>query len=283
MSSVTQLGRAADRPVPYREGAVPDTSPTTRFAELVAVEPVPLDLAAALIGAHGDPGADADEVVVRLDALAADVAEPTLDGIVDWFRGAGFEGDRVTYGDPANSYLHRVLDRRLGIPITLSVVLIEVARRVGVDLAGVSMPGHFLVREQRPDGVLLDAFDGAARLDEPAAQLLYARLHGDGPGFHPSYLAPVSSLHVLTRILTNLRLAFTRTQDLAALTWVLRLRLAMPTVDAGERQALASVLATQGRYLDAAAELEQLAEVLDDEAEAQQRRHEARQLRAKLN
>ena len=255
---------------------------TTRFSEVVNGDTVRLDLGAALIAAHGTPGLVADEVLVHLDELAEQVGEPTVEGILDWYRDAGFEGDRTTYGDPRNSYLDQVLARRSGIPITLAVVLIEVARRLGVPLAGVSMPGHFLVRDLDDGNRLIDAFDRGRVLDESDARGLHARIHGPDEGFHPSFLAPVDSVHILTRILTNLRLAFTRTQALRDLTWVLRLRTTLPTVDLDERRALASVLATQGQYLDAAELLDELAERTDGPLEAKYRA-EANQLRAKLN
>ncbi|MEM9033962.1 MAG: transglutaminase-like domain-containing protein [Actinomycetota bacterium] len=258
-------------------------SPTDRFAAMVADEPHRLDLGAALIAAHGDPEVDVDGLLVRLDSLASEVSEPSLDGLLDWYRTSGFRGDMETYGDPVNSFLHLVLDRRLGIPISLAVVLIEVGRRVGVPLAGVSMPGHFLVRHTGVNGLLLDPFDGARRLDEVAAQGLHARVLGDDQGFHPAYLAPVAPLDVITRMLTNLRLAYARSQDLAELVWVLRLRTMLPRVDPSERRALASVLATQGRFVDAAAELTTLADATDDPADADRLRIEARMLLAKLN
>ncbi len=255
---------------------------TRRFSEVVAADVVRLDLGAALIAAHANAGLDVDVVTGRLDELASEVEHPTVDGLLDWYREAGFVGDRVTYGDPRNSYLDHVLEQRTGIPITLAVVLIEVARRIGVPLAGVSMPGHFLVRDLEEPGVLIDAFDGGRRLDESDARAMHGRIHGPDEGFHPSFLAPVDANHILTRMLTNLRLAFTRSQQLRDLTWVLRLRTLLPTVDAEERRALASVLATQGQNLDAAELLEDLADRSEGGDETRFRT-EANQLRAKMN
>ena len=83
---------------------------TRRFSEVVNAETVRLDLGAALIAAHATPGLDADEVIGRLDDLAWEVSEPTVEGVLRWYREAAFVGDRVTYGDPRNSYLDEVLD-----------------------------------------------------------------------------------------------------------------------------------------------------------------------------
>src|SRR3546814_4479768 len=85
----------------------------------------------------------------RLDALAAGVAEPTVEALTAHLFGVeAFAGDTDSYFDPRNSLLSDVLDRRLGIPITLAVVAIEVGRRCGVPLVGIGMPGHFLVRSE---------------------------------------------------------------------------------------------------------------------------------------
>ena len=101
--------------------------PTTRFAQLVVgpEELLPLDEAALLIAAHAHPGLDVDAQLRRLDALAGEVREPTLDGLRRLlFRDLGFSGNDVDYYDPSNSYLNDVLDRRTGIPITLAVLML---------------------------------------------------------------------------------------------------------------------------------------------------------------
>ena len=96
------------------------------------------------------------------------------------FRDLGFRGDRRHYYDPENSLLDRVLDRRVGIPLTLSVVMMEVARRIGVPLGGVAMPGHFLVRDRVLPDVFVDPFDGGRTLDLAGVQRLFHAVTGAG-------------------------------------------------------------------------------------------------------
>jgi hypothetical protein len=116
---------------------------TERFRALVHGPEVslPLDEAALLIAAHAEPGLDLDAELARLDELAAGVANPTLDGLRRHLFGElGFRGADHDYDDPRNSYLHVVVERRVGIPISLSVLLMEVGRRIGVPLAGCPCP-----------------------------------------------------------------------------------------------------------------------------------------------
>ena len=120
---------------------------TARFAELVSgpEESLALDEAALLVAAHVHP-VDLDARLASIDALAA--AAPAGDAVAlarHLFVDLGFRGNSEDYTDPRNSYLDVVLDRRRGIPITLSILMLEVARRRGIALHGVGMPGHFLV------------------------------------------------------------------------------------------------------------------------------------------
>src|SRR6187399_3482763 len=122
---------------------------TARFAALVARQdrPLPVDEALLLIASHADPMLDLDVQLRRLDDLASLVEEPTIEAVCDTLFGRlGFAGDRTTYYAAENSLLPAVLDRRLGIPLSLSLLTIEVGRRVGVPVEGIGMPGHYLVR-----------------------------------------------------------------------------------------------------------------------------------------
>lgn len=200
---------------------------TTRFAQLVVgpEETLPLDEAALLIAAHARPGLDVDEQLRRLDVLAAEVGEPTLDGLRRLlFRDLGFGGNEVDYYDPANSFLNDVLDRRTGIPISLSVVMLEVGRRVGVPLSGVSMPGHFLVRDKVDPEVFVDPFARGALLDRRGAEARFHVIQGPGAVFDPAFLEPVGRLAIVSRMLANLEGLARSRRDAAMLRWVRRLR-----------------------------------------------------------
>lgn len=118
---------------------------------------------------------------------------------------AGFHGNDEDYYDPKNSFLDEVLARKTGIPISLAVVLIEVGRRAGVTLQGVSFPGHFLVRAEMPDGLfLIDPFSGQL-IDRAALRALHARATGDDRDPPARLLEPAGKRAILLRMLANLR------------------------------------------------------------------------------
>lgn len=256
--------------------------PTARFAELVQgdEEALALDEAALLIAAHAHPGLDVAAELAKLDALAAGIREPTLDR---WrqhlFIDLGFSGNVHRYYDPANSYLDDVIRRRKGLPITLSVLGMEVGRRIGLRFEGVGMPGHFILRHG-PD-VYVDPFDGGRLLDRAGCVDRFRGLHGTRAPFLAAYLETVGPVAILSRMLNNLKSVYAGRGDVAALTWVFDLRLALPGASAQERRDRARVLGAGGRFLEAAGELEELVDALPDEDEAL--RSEAVAFRSRLN
>lgn len=230
---------------------------TERFAELVALgEGLPLDEACLEIARRHRPEVDVHRERVWLDELAAGVPEPTALGVVRHLcDDLGFAGDRSTYHDARNSLLPDVLDRRLGIPITLAVVAMEVGRRRGVPLLGVGMPGHFLVREPGDGAAFLDLFDGGRPLDADGCRTVFAGLHPRLP-WDPAYLEPVGHRTIVTRVLANLANAHRRAGDRDALAGVLDLRLLLPGTGLRERRELAVLLGSMGRFRQGAAVLE---------------------------
>ena len=219
--------------------------PTERFIELVnGPEPaLPLDECGLLIAAHAKPGLDIAEQLGRFDALAADVREPTLDGLRRLlFRDLGFAGNEEDYFDPRNSYLDDVLERRTGIPISLAVVMMEVGRRVAVPLSGVSMPGHFLVRDKVDPEVFIDPFARGIVLDRRGCQLRFHGVHGVTAAFDPAFLEPVGRRAIVDRMLANLEGIAGSTGDRTMLGWVLSLRAAMPDAPEDVRRRLAAAL-----------------------------------------
>jgi len=171
---------------------------------------IPLLEAAAAIATDAYPSLDLQQTLADFDALSrrlASVCAPALTETARlqqllkfFFSDQGFAGNLVDYYDPDNSYIHRVLETRRGIPITLAVLLVELARHVGLDADGVGFPGHFLVRIDLHEGlVVIDPFSGTSLdLDEIEAR---ARPHGLPL---EQLLEPASSVQILTRMLNNL-------------------------------------------------------------------------------
>jgi regulator of sirC expression with transglutaminase-like and TPR domain len=260
---------------------VPDVELTERFADVVVREPLPLDEACALIGAHGEPRCDVDETLERLDAIADRVGSPDLDGLcATLFGDCGFAGDRGTYHDPRNSYLHQVLERRRGLPITLSVVLMEVGRRVGVDVVGIGTPAHFLTRTREEPHRYVDAFGGGRVLDRGELAQLFAAI---APGLRiDRHLAPVVPTDIVRRVLTNLVAVHQRRHDRDALRWSAELRTMVPGSSADDHRSFGAALAASGDFVRAAKVLESIVE--DGRAsDPEQELAEARRLRARLN
>jgi regulator of sirC expression with transglutaminase-like and TPR domain len=264
----------------------PVVDATERFAELVGQRPesaVPLDEAAFLIAAHAHDGLDVAEQLGRLDDLAGAVDGTGLDAVcTSLFEREGFSGNRAEYYDAENSYLDAVLDRRRGIPITLSVVAMEVARRVGIGLVGIGMPGHFLIRTADAPYVYVDAFDGGRRMSPEDCAELFVNMTG-GQVLDPGALEPVGTLAILGRMLNNLKGIALQGSDRPMLAWVLRLRTLLPGIPLSERRELAGVLAAGGQIVEAAHELETLADLTPDADASDAFRRRAMALRAQLN
>lgn len=127
----------------------------------------------------------------------------------------GFQGERDDYFNPNNSYIDKVISRRRGIPISLSVLTMAVGERAGMDVEGVGFPGHFLVRVGGPQGVYQDPFNRGDVLDATGLQNLATRFLGTEVALHPSYLQPVDCLTVTIRMLANLKNAHRRQGDYA--------------------------------------------------------------------
>jgi regulator of sirC expression with transglutaminase-like and TPR domain len=128
------------------------------------------------------------------------------------FNELGFYGNRDQYDDPRNSCLNEVLDRRTGIPISLSLVYIEIARRAGLRAEGINFPGHFLVRvlhdfhtDDPGEGLIVDPFHQGAILNEGDCRELLNRHMGEDAAFEPNVLARATRRHILVRMLLNLK------------------------------------------------------------------------------
>jgi len=203
-------------------------SPAARWKEIVAgpEEDIGLAEAALVIAAHEYPGLDVNAYLARIAELAETLKGrlrrdigPT-DALVALnrylFEELGFSGNTADYYDPRNSYLNEVLDRRLGIPITLSVLCIEIGRRIGLALHGVSFPGHFLVKCVVRDGVVvLDPYARGASLSLDDLQLRLKTLRGETPppDMVQHMLAAAGRKDILVRLLRNLKSNYLERRD----------------------------------------------------------------------
>ena len=200
-----------------------------RWKEIAAGPEADIDLVegALLVAAHEYPELDVAAYQARMDRIAAtlkarlrrDIAP--VESIVALnrylFEELGFRGNVREYYDPRNSFLNEVLDRKLGIPITLAIVYIEVGRHIGLALHGVSFPGHFLVKCPARDGVIvLDPYAGGASLSlEDLQQRLRALRGGAAPqaDLAQRMLAAAGKKDILARMLRNLKGIYLQRRD----------------------------------------------------------------------
>jgi regulator of sirC expression with transglutaminase-like and TPR domain len=202
-----------------------------RFAEIMQPgQPlVRLDEAALLISTAVQPGLDLAQWFAELDRLAEACSSSTADGVARYlFTEGHFTGNRGAYYDWRNSCLDRVIATRTGIPISLSMLMIEVARRVGVELHGVGMPAHFLVGRADDADVFYDPFDGGRRLDREQAHELFEQVTGGQVVWNERYLDPTSNRNIVIRMLNNLKGIFAGRSDAVRLAIVMDLRGAIP-------------------------------------------------------
>jgi regulator of sirC expression with transglutaminase-like and TPR domain len=202
-----------------------------RFAAAVDGDPwrTPLDEAALLISAVLQPGLDLIGWLAALDAVAAGCPTPTRSGIVQHLLVAEGFGQVPTVADGwRSSCVDRVVVTRRGLPITVAVVLIEVARRLGVPLVGIGMPAHFLVGDGDDPNWFVDPTGGGTVLDRAACRELLSRETGGRVRWRESHLDPVPNRMILVRMLNNLRAALTARADPVRHATVMRMRVVVP-------------------------------------------------------
>ncbi|MFH8472987.1 tetratricopeptide repeat protein [Streptomyces sp. NPDC018000] len=266
-----------------------------QFAEEARAERPDLALLCLLLGAVADPALDAngiDAAQIDLDELAGRLPYGARGGRAWAFALAEFLGERCGFAGSSADYqrlesslLHEVLRRRRGLPILLSVVWIEVARRAGAPVYGVALPGHFVVGFGDPsERVLADPFDGGRPMTGQDAELLVAGVTGQP--LEESMLVPARPLEIVLRILNNIRAwAAARPERTDVALWAVDLSLLLPSHPARLRYERAQLLVQSGQFLRGAAEMEEYADVVDrvepEAAEAIRRR--ARAARALLN
>ncbi|MEU0134146.1 transglutaminase-like domain-containing protein [Streptomyces sp. NPDC006296] len=270
-----------------------------RFAEEARAERPDLALLCLLLGAEASPpspgtadpyGVDAAQI--ELDRLAGLLPHGIRDArawasaLAELLGGRnGFAGSPQDYQRLDSSVLQQVLRRRGGLPILLSVVWIEVARRAGAPVYGVALPGHFVVGFGDPaERVLADPFAGGAPMSGEDAKLMVAG--ATGVPLEASMLVPARPLETVLRILNNVRAwAAARPERTDVALWALELSLLLPSHPAALRYERAQLLVQRGEFLRGAAEMETYAEIVDgiEPAAAEEIRRRARAARALLN
>lgn len=171
---------------------------------------------ALLIGELVDPAEDADEARKSVAALAARMRESGREGLLPaltrvLFEEEGFRGDEESYDEPSNSSVGRVLARRRGMPITLSIVAMEVGKLAGLRLTGIGLPGHFVVGgPDLPEGMYLDPFGGGALCDAEALSRRLGAIFGAPVALGSDALRPDPARAILARVLLNLRRSYER-------------------------------------------------------------------------
>jgi regulator of sirC expression with transglutaminase-like and TPR domain len=242
------------------------TAGRARFARLVARPEPEIDLAlgALLIAGQGRSPIDEEAVLLRIDAIAErvrirlDAGDPT-DAVVArlhdvLYRELGFRGPTAAeYGDPANSHLDEVVDRRVGLPISLAIVELEVGARLGLALVGIGLPGHFIVGG--PDGLLLDPAGGGRSLTPDDCQALIRRAVGDGILFNVGMLRPAGRREILARVLRNLRAARLGRRDWPAAVDAIDLLRVLEPTDPEHGRDRGLLLGRMGRFGEAVAAL----------------------------
>jgi regulator of sirC expression with transglutaminase-like and TPR domain len=197
-----------------------------RFVEYAQGEITNDNLArgALLIALEDSPRIDVDRYLDELDGLAARVRRRCADGEPPVFRLGhlhaemfdvdGYRGDTQSYYDPRNAYLNEVIDRKLGIPITLAIVFLHVATKIGLSASGVGLPGHYLVKVQfELNEVYVDPFDGGSTLTIPEIGVLLSHVSRGSQHLMSEHLRAWTGRETLQRVLANLMNMWNRAGD----------------------------------------------------------------------
>ena len=228
---------------------------------------IDLAKAALYIAQEEYPNLDIDEYLNALEVMADEAQErlPTeryplriIQSLNQYFyEDLGFTGNTQDYYDPRNSFLNEVIERRTGIPITLSLVYLEVARRLDFPMIGINMPGHFLIRPEFEDAeIFVDAFNRGEILFKQDCEVRLAQIYGHPMQLEPSFLASVSSRAFLARMLRNLKYIYLNRKDFSkALSAVEQILLLFPD-DPLELRDRGLIYYQQGNTMKASRDLE---------------------------
>jgi len=260
--------------------------------DMVARPEDEVDLARAslLVACDEYPQLEVDLYLQRLDMMAATVrgrlgasAEAAVAGLNRvLFEEQGFRGNTREYYDPRNSFLNDVLDRRTGIPISLSTVYIAVGRRAGVEVHGVGLPGHFVVRVSAAGGdALVDPFNGGTVLTPQDCQDRLDRIYGGRVRVAADMLAPCPPRSLLSRMVRNLKAIYLKADDHERALRTAELLVLLNPGAVEEVRDRGLVLAALECYALAAADLESYVEAVPQAPENPQLRARIAELRHK--
>ena len=203
-------------------------------------EKIDLAKAALYLALEYEPEFDPDEYLNALDTMADELQENLpetayplviIKSINNYlYNELGFTGNTIDYYDPRNSFLNQVIERRTGIPITLSLVYLEIANRINFPMVSIGIPGHFLIRPDFEEaGIYVDAFNLGEILFPQDCQERLASIYGRGVELQPQFLAKVSKKPFLARMLTNLKgIYLNRNEGLKAIAAIDRILLLFP-------------------------------------------------------
>lgn len=237
-----------------------------QFDHMVGVPDEEIDLARAalLIAATEYPGLSVERELFRIDEIAEGIA-PRMDDDAPLYQlntlseylfdELKFAGNHTNYYDPRNSFLNDVIERRVGIPITLSLLYIEVGKRLGVPLLGIGMPGHFIVRHRDESDVFVDPFHGGILLSEDECAQRVKQVTQGALIWDRSYLQPVRSREFIARMLRNLKVIYLQRRNYERVLATIDRVIALLPQDAVEFRDRGVVNYRLGNYTDALEDL----------------------------
>ena len=237
-----------------------------QFDRMVGVPDEEIDLARAalLIAATEYPGLSIERELFRIDEIAEGIAARMgddtplyqLNTLSEYlFDELKFAGNHTNYHDPRNSFLNDVIERRVGIPITLSLLYIEVGKRLGVPLLGIGMPGHFIVRHRDESDVFVDPFHGGILLSEDECAERVKQVTQGTLTWDRSYLEPVRSREFIARMLRNLKVVYLQRRNYERVLATIDRVIALLPQDAVEFRDRGVVNYRLGNYADALEDL----------------------------
>lgn len=266
-----------------------------RFARLLAQPDASIDLAhaALLVAAEERPGLDVEHYRARLYELGLTARERLAQAKDDnpvvvlnrfIFEELGFTGNQTDYYDPRNSLLSEVLERRTGIPITLSVVYMEIGRRAGLHVDGIGLPGHFIVRAREAtsgESLLVDPFNGKI-IDAEDCQERLDTIYGGQAPLTDVHLRPVSTRDILARLLRNLKGIYAQAGLYRrALSIIERILLVVPG-SIEERRDRGALLAQLGHYPQAISDVQAYLKRAANAPDAERVKEQLKQMQAHL-